>query len=265
MADAEPASPRNGAAVATAQRREEIQKHIKGLMSADFAVRAASIGSLQKFGSDAAEALVDTLMRKPGEPHALTNVSDALAEIGRPSLQVVLHALSHIAEIRREEDVYLVDQLAELAVRQNDRKVAQPLFAQLSKLDAALKRGVSPALANCCEAAKVRIHRILADLGEKGGLEDLLRMLADGRRRVRDGVVAALARIGDRRALVPLVRLYDIEEHVSSSGAQDVKEAVREICRRERAGAEDRAFADLAATERASLERMLGKAAPLRH
>jgi hypothetical protein len=80
-------------------------------------------------------------------------------------------------------------------------------------------------------------------------------MLGDGRKRVRDGVVEAVTRIGDRRALVPLVRLYDIDEHVTFSGAQFIKEAIREIARREHVTPDDKLFKELTAAERAALDR----------
>jgi HEAT repeat protein len=84
-------------------------------------------------------------------------------------------------------------------------------------------------------------------------------MLGDGRKRVRDGIIDAVTRIGDRRALVPLVRLFDIDEHVTFSGAQFIKEAIREIARRERVTSEDKLFKDLSAPERAALDRVFPK------
>jgi HEAT repeat protein len=112
---------------------------------------------------------------------------------------------------------------------------------------------------HCCELAKVKIHRALAETNEKGGLDDLLVLLGDGRKRVRDGVVEAVSRIGDKRALVPLVRLYDIDEHVTYSGAQFIKEAIREIARREHVTPEDKIFKDLTLAERAALDRVFPK------
>jgi HEAT repeat protein len=114
-------------------------------------------------------------------------------------------------------------------------------------------------LVHCCELAKVKIHRALVEFGEKGGLADLLEMLGDGRKRVRDGVVETVTRIGDRRALVPLVRLYDIDEHVTFSGAQFIKEAIREIARREHVTPDDKLFKELTVAERAALDRVFPK------
>jgi HEAT repeat protein len=254
-----PATSKSLPAVLPPSRKDEIQKHIKELLSDDYAIRSASIASLGKYGEEAALALVETLLKKADHPHALTNFSDALAEIGKPSFNVIVHALGHILEVKRPEDVYLVESLVDLLALQHDRRAIAPLAEQLDKLTRAIKRNHDRQLVHCSESAKVRIHRILIDLGEKSGLEDLLEMLGDGRRRVRDGVVEAITRIGDRRALVALLRLYDIEEHVSFSGAQFIKEAFREIQRREHVALEDRLFKDLTPAERGVLDRLFPK------
>ena len=256
MSDAEPGG-KSSSAVAQ-ENKDQIQKHIKDLLSEDYAVRAASVRMLGKFGEEAAEALVDSLIKKPDHP--LTSFSNALAEIGKPSINVILHAFNHVVEIRKVEDVYLLASFVELLAPIADRRVAAPLLEQLAKLDKRMKKNHDKQVVHCCEAAKIKIHRILAGLGEKGGLDDLLATIGDGRKRVRDGVVDALTRVGDRRAIVPLIRLYDIEEHVSFSGAQFIKEAIREIARREHVLADDKMFKDVVPAERAILEKVLPKA-----
>ena len=267
MAEPEPRSLRErpGSAVLAPAAKEEIRKHVKDLLSDDFSVRAASMISLEKYGADAAEAIVDALIRKTAEPHALTNFSDALAEIGKPSLHVILHALNHIRDVKRSEEVYLIENFVDILALLRDRRAAAPLLEQLSKLNAAIKRNHNAQLVHCCEAAKVKIHRALIEFGERGGLGDLIEMLGDGRKRVRDGIIDAVTRIGDRRALVPLVRLYDIDEHVTFSGAQFIKEAIREIARREHVTPEDRLFKDLTAPERAALDRVFPKSKNGKH
>ncbi|MBV8881272.1 MAG: HEAT repeat domain-containing protein [Planctomycetaceae bacterium] len=261
MSDSQPGSLRekqHAAEIAPAAK-EEIRKHVRDLLSDDFTVRAASMTSLEKYGAVAAEAIVDALVKKPEAGHALTNFSDALAEIGKPSLHVILHALNHIVEVKRPEDAYLIENFVDILSSLRDRRAAATLLEQLAKLNAAIKRNHNPQLVHCCELAKVKIHRALVEFGEKGGLDDLIDMLGDGRKRVRDGVVEAVTKIGDRRVLVPLVRLYDIDEHVTFSGAQFIKEAIREIARRERVTPEDKVFKDLNAAERAALERVFPK------
>jgi HEAT repeat protein len=238
--------------------KEEIKKHVKDLLSDDFSVRAASMNSLEKYGSAAAEAIVDALVKKPGS-QALTSFSDALSEIGKPSLNVILHTLNHIVDVKRPEDAYLIENFVDILSSLRDRRAIGTLLEQLAKLNAAIKRNHHAQLVHCCELAKVKIHRALVEFGEKGGLEDLIEMLGDGRKRVRDGVVEAVSKIGDRRALVPLVRLYDIDEHVTFSGAQFIKEAIREIARREHVTPDDKLFKDLNPAERAALDRVFPK------
>lgn len=251
---------RNGSAAPAPDIQEEIQRHIRELLSEDYTVRAASITELEKYGEDAAEALIDTLIKKAGDPSKFASFSDALVEIGKPSVSVILHALNHIVDIKRTEDVYLLESfLGPLGLLQ-DRRAIPPLTEHLAKLNAAIKRNHNKQLVHCAESAKVLIHRLLIELGERSGVDDLLEMLGDGRTRVREGVVDSLARVGDKRALVPLVRLYEIEEPVSYSGAQVIKEAVREIARRENVTPEDRSFKkELTAEERAGLERLFPK------
>ena len=260
MNESQPGSLREkqGSEVLAPAAKEEIRKHVKDLLSDDFSVRAASITSLEKYGSAAAEAIVDALVKKP-ESQALTNFSDALAEIGKPSLNVILHTLNHIVDVKRPEDAYLIENFVAILASLRDRKAVATLLEQLSKLNAAIKRNHNAQLVHCCEAAKVKIHRALVEFGEKGGLDDLIEMLGDGRKRVRDGVVETVTRIGDRRTLVPLVRLYDIDEHVTFSGAQFIKEAIREIARREHVTPEDKLFKDLNVAERAALDRVFPK------
>ena len=261
MSESHPRSLREkqGSAEPAPAEKEEIRKHVKELLSDDFSVRAASMTSLEKYGSAAAEALVEALVKKPEEPRALTSFTDALAEIGKPSLTVILHALNHILDVKRPEDAYLIENFVDILSSLRDRRAIPTLLEQLGKLNAAIRRNHNSQLVHCCELAKVKVHRALAEFGEKGGLNDLIEMLGDGRRRVRDGVVEAVTRIGDRRALVPLVRLYDIDEHVTFSGAQFIKEAIREIARREHVTPEDRLFKDLNAAERAALDRVFPK------
>ena len=236
--------------------REEIRKHVKDLLSDDFSVRAASMTSLGKFGAVAAEAIVDALVKQPESGHALTSFSGALAEIGKPSINVILHALNHVIKVRRPEDAYLIENFVDILSSMRDPRAVGTLLEQLAKLNVAINRDHPSQLVPGCELAKVKVHRALADFGEKGGLEDLLGMLGDGRKRVRDGVVEAVGRIGDRRALVPLVRLYEIDEHLAFPDAQFIKQAILDIARREGVTAEDRVFKDLTAAERAALDRV---------
>jgi hypothetical protein len=235
----------------------ELRRHIRDLTSENFEVRSESVSGLEKFGARGAEALVETLLTKPMRHEFLRGFEEAFEEIGRPCYGVLLRGLSEIREIRRAEDVYLIELFVESLGNFGDRRVAPTVSAQLGKLNRRIGSNHHRLLTDICTAAKVRIHTVLANLDSRAGLDDLLAMLGDGRHRVPDGVVAAIERIGDRRALAPLVRLYAIEESVSYSAAQLIKTTIREIMRRERAGSKDKIFRELNPEERALLEKLL--------
>ncbi len=253
----EPLRERNGSTAIAAH--EEIQKHVRDLYSEDFAVRAESITELEKFGKAAAEAIVSTLLRKSPQLNALLSFTKALEGIGQPAVAVLEHALDQISDVRTPEEVYVLESFVDTLGRLGDRGAAPTLAAQLEKLNRAIKRNNNKPLAEACTAAKLSIQLILSELGSPAGLEELLAMLGDGRRRVREGVAESLGRIGDRRALVPLVRLHAIEDDVSLSNAEDIRDALREIMKRERISADDRAFREMNAEERATLEKLLPK------
>jgi HEAT repeat protein len=245
---------RDGAPVAT------IQKCLKDLESSDFRVRTDSLTELEKLGQPAAEAIVESLMKQSPRLELLSSYSDALEEIGRPSVSVIANALSHIREVRRPEHAHLVETFVESLARIGGRREAPTIVEQLPKLDAAIRRNGNVVLVDCCEKAKVEIHRVLAELNVKDAVDDLVAMLGDGRRRVRLGIVEAVEELGDRRALVPLLRLHRLEEDVSFSGANQIERAFVKIARREKAAAGDADFKDLGAEERTTLEKFLPRA-----
>jgi hypothetical protein len=148
--------------------------------------------------------------------------------------------------------------LAETIGRIGNRRLETSIAGQLEKLNRRIKANHHRLLTDVCVAAKVRIHTTLAGIDSTLGLDDLLSMFGDGRHRVADGLVAALEKIGDRRALVPLVRLHAIEEAVTFSGALQIKATIREIVRREKLTSKDRSLKDLNPEERAALDKLVG-------
>jgi HEAT repeat protein len=253
----EPLRERNGSnAIAT---HNEIQRHVQDLYSEDFAVRAESSIQLEKFGKAAAEAIVKALTKKSHQLNVLTPFTEVLEEIGKPAVPVLIHALDSIEDVRTPEEVYVLESFVDTIGRIGDKRAADTLARQLDTLNRAIKRNGNKPLVEACTHAKVRIQLILGELGSRAGLEELLAMLGDGRRRVREGVVESLGRIGDVRALVPLVRLYAIEDDVSLAMAEDIRDALREIMRRERIAPDDKVFKDLMPPERETFERLLPK------
>jgi len=252
MADGQKSEPPGRNSMATL----EIQKHIKDLTSSDYAVRDHSVTQLEKFGKPAAEALVNRLLTRGVSHDLLRSFEDAFEEIGRPCVDALMGGLDRVPEIRKAEDVYLIELFAETLghLGRGDAKIAE----QLEKLNKRVRQNHARLLTDTCIAAKVRIHVALAGIDSRRGLDDLLTMLGDGRRRLPDGLVAALERVGDKRALLPLTRLYTIEEAVTFSGALAIKGTLRDILRREKLGTKDRVFKEFNPEERAQFDKLVG-------
>ncbi len=236
----------------------EIDRHIKRLTSEDLHLRSESVSELEKFGKPAAERLVDRLLTKPVSHEYLRSFEEALEEIGRPAAAVLVHGLSKIPEIKKAEDVYLLELFVETLGRLGERRSAKVVAEQLGKLDRRIEANHNRLLTDVCTAAKVRVHVVLAEFESREGLENLLAMLGDGRRRVADGIVRALEAVGDSRALLPLTRLHAIEEPVTFAGGQLIKEVVRQVLRREKVGPKDKVLKDFNPEERAAFDRLAG-------
>src|SRR6185503_4385987 len=153
-----------------------IRRHIKDLTSESFEVRSESVSCLEKFGERGAEALVETLLKKPLRNGFLRGFEEAFEEIGKPCSRVLLRGLTQIREIRRAEDAYLIELFVETLGTLGERRAAPAIAAQLGKLNRRIRANHARLLTDICVAAKVRIHAVLANLDSRAGLDDLLAM-----------------------------------------------------------------------------------------
>lgn len=249
--------PKSGANGNGAPTESELRTRVRDLLSADPTVRKNSLAVLSKHTEAAAEALIGELRKKTTPPEDLDTITDALAELGRPAVDVILQTLRTIEKVERLEDVYAIFHLVDALEEIDDDRAAPELIAMVKKLNAFIRAADDPSTQDAGECTKVEIHRTLSGFGHAGALDDLLQTLGNGKRRVRSGVTEAVAAIGDRRALLPLLRLYMLEAPVSSSGAHEMKCAFREIVRRTGGGPEEEAVKRLSEDERATLERLM--------
>ena len=238
---------------------QEIRTSIQNLLSDDFTSRGVSLEELETSGTKGAQEVIRTMWKKATDPHAMNRLCEALEEIGKPSLGYIVAALDQISDIRKPTDAYLVLNLIETLYRIEDPIASRPVSEQLTKFNAAIDRNHNNVLVDICEQAKVRIHTILAYWNYSEASDDLHLMLGDGRKRVRDGLVDVLGQFGDRRALLPLIRLYPIEQNVSMSGATTIRQSFREIIRRHEIVDSEPLFHELTHDERGTLEKLYPK------
>ncbi|SVB97378.1 uncharacterized protein METZ01_LOCUS250232, partial [marine metagenome] len=86
----------------------KIRTSIKNLLSDDFTTRGISLEQLEKYGAEAAQEIVQTMLKMADKPHAMNRLCEALEEIGKPSMDYIIPTLHQITEIRKPTDAYLV-------------------------------------------------------------------------------------------------------------------------------------------------------------
>src|SRR3989339_941720 len=107
------------------------------------------------------------------------------------------------------------------------------------------------------QMARMKIHCLLGEMNSTIGFDDLLALLGDGTKRVPGDIIETLAKIGNKNALVPLIRMYPVESEISELGARYIKETCRAIIRREKLSKSDLLFDKLTEPEKDTLNKIL--------
>lgn len=230
---------------------------IATILSDDIGARYVASEALRAMGREGATALIEAIFEKKHDAADCVQLIDVLEDFGKLAVKPIVTAIERLSRLSCAEDVYLLELLAGALVRLEGRKGAAQLIEQVRLLDAAAANQQKKKFAELCRAAEQRLHMLLAEEGVREGLDDLLALLGDGRCRVPEDLIIALGNIGDRRALMPLLRLYNVESLVSDRGARLVKYGFRKIAQREKITRDDAMFSSLAEEEKITLDRLL--------
>lgn len=233
---------------------------IRQLFSDSLDTRLQALERIVRCGERAAVVLAELLCKTPARSGHYPVIAEALERIGKPSVPPLMAVLSRMSAPRRGDDIYLLEEAAQILGHLADRRAVPALVRALELLQDAVQRAPNETVAALGLAAKIRVHRALADLGSREGATDLLRMLGGGRRRVREEVIDLSAIVGDQRFLPALVRLHGMEQTSSEWRARLTRLAIREIARRERVERGHPIFLSLDAAGHAFLEKLLPKA-----
>jgi len=240
--------------------KSEIKKYVEGFLSNDDVVKIESLAGLKKYGRESIPYLIEEIVKKSQRQFYYDDIISAISEIGKPPNVAFIDALGCINELKKPDDFYLLDSIVEAIKKTKNKEAIVPLCEKLKLLNEKIAQNKDNKLiSDLCEATKVRIHFVLSELDWKNELDDLLQMLGDGKKRVRDGIIQTLAKIGDKRALIPLLRLYETEVVISFSISQQIKFAFRDIVKRNKVCSSDEIFKSLTPNEKAQLEKLYPK------
>lgn len=255
----------------------EIQIILQNLFSEDYATRQKIISYLGVNQHVIVRPLVDMLVRNSNHDTVVFQVTYALESIGRSAVPVLLEALKKIREIKTPRDVAQMENISETLIRINDKSGAPVLAdylreikSRIDEINLNVNRNNAQTSRDECwwsselgrkmefyQMARMKIHCLLGEMDSAVGFDDLLDLLGDGSKRVPGDIIEALAKIGNKRALAPLLRMYPVESEVSELGARYIKETCRAIIRREKVCRSDPFFDGLSGPEKDSLNKIL--------
>jgi hypothetical protein len=190
-------------------------------------------GEIGRSGDDAVVTLLRFLSAE-GENHVVRNHAfDALKALGRGGLGPVLDHLKDFDDYENPTRVYIAKGLVRLVGEIDDERVRPALIGLMRKLIALQEKGATGRAWHFMQQIKMEIHAVLAGFGCRDMLDDLMVMLGAGEEMVFPVVIQSIGSIGDRRAILPLIRLHALEGEETWLSTE-IRKAFRKVVRREK-------------------------------
>ncbi len=214
-------------------------------------------GEIGKSGDEAVMILLRFLSAE-GENHVVRNHAfDALRALGDAGLDPILAYLGEFDQYDDATQVYIAKGLIRLAGEIDARRAEPELIRMIHRLIRAQEQGTIGRSWYFIQQIKMEIHAVLASLGCRSVLDDLMSLLGSGDELVFPVVIQSVGLIGDRRALRPLIRLHALEGEETWL-ATEIRKAFRKIVRREDMDlTELRRMSTLTPPQRTSLNQLL--------
>lgn len=265
----------------------DIQLIIQHLFSNDYETRQKSIAYLNINQHVVTRPLVELLVKNITHQTLIFELTYALEVIGKFAVPVLLEALNQVHEIKTPMDELMIENICETLIRINDKDTGavpvllrhlQDTKVKIEQINKTIEQNVSHQNENSAphtheahqgsdtssrkkldfyQMVRMKLHYLLGEMNSTAGLDDLLELLGDGNKRVTGEIIETLGKIGNKNALIPLIRLYPIEAEVSELGARYIKLTCREIIRREKILKSDRIFDNLNGSEKDNLDKIL--------
>lgn len=250
-----PSPPRSGTSVAS-PNREKIRALVRDVLSSDYLSRLQAASLLGLEGEEAAEELIQAA-QKASDVSTFPVVTEVLESMGRAARRPALKAI-RAAELKRPRDVYLVECLLDVLPEGRDAEAAEAIASVLDKCLAAIERNGNSVLVSLCQHARLKVHSVLGEMGERRCLDDLIRLVSETGPHLRPETIEALHEIGDRRAISPLLRSFEAQE--SGALREDIRDALLQVLKREGLTPDSDYVQQLPAAEKATLARLLPRA-----
>ncbi len=232
---------------------QKIEQWVQELCSEDASKIFDAIQQLRKVGKPAASALVGAMAQDVGLAGPFIWAKVALKEMGGMSHEAVLNYLKKVYSIQNYKQFIVIMGLLDVLADYPNQRLEAPLLRLLDRFQALQKKKLHARQTEILRLFRMSIHSILAEIGSREALEDLLKLLEPEALEEFDPL-DSIEKIGDRRALLPLLDLYLKEkEKKISSRARKTKRIFREIAIREGVASKDPMFQHLSPRYRKGL------------
>lgn len=263
----------------------DIQLIIQHLFSNEYEIRQKAIAYLNINQHIVTRPLVELLIKNITHHTLIFQLTYALEVIGKFAVPVLLEALNQIRDIKTPMDEVVIENICETLIRVNDKNAVpvllrylQDVKMKIEQINKTIEQNVAHLNENSAiltheahqnsdmssrkklefyQMVRVKLHYLLGEMNSTAGLDDLLELLGDGNKRVYGEIIETLGKIGNKNALVPLIRLYPIEANISELGSRYIKLTCREIIRREKISKSDHIFDNLSGPEKDTLDKIL--------
>lgn len=236
----------------------DLKQDIETWLSQDVSRRNGSLSRILARGAAAAPALMDVMFRSADHELKKLQICNALREMGQSAIPHIAKALEKVQQVRSIADVAVIEDLTELLLQIDPRKTTALALQQLAKLNTVPLK--NRPLAEAINNARVKMVLCIAEEGQSPeAVDEVTALLGDGSVLVPVALFEVLQKSGDRRALVPLLRLFPRQNAASEHSGREIAEAFRAIVKREKVTAESPCFAECGGPEREQLSRWLTK------
>jgi hypothetical protein len=239
-------------------RSQKLEQWIGELRSEDVGRIFEAIQQLKRVGKPAASALVAAMVGDVGLTGPFVWAKVALKEMGGLGHEAVLHHLMKVRSIQDYKQFIVVMGLLDVLADYPSKKMEKSLLQLLARFRTMRKSGLNVRQLGILKLFRVGIHSILAGIGSREALDDLLKLL-EPRTVGEFDPLGAIEKIGDRRAFMPLLDLYGLEKEKGlPSRVRRIKKVFRKIAVREGIRSKDPMFQHLRSCRRNALKEIFG-------
>lgn len=231
----------------------QIEQHIQKLLAEKNALKQIRLEDrLVEAGSLAARLLMNRILDEPENAHLRVLarlIFDKMGQKTIPAFKALFETFDRFDDLMQ---VVLLQDLITVVARRQYAMLAKSLVKLLDRINVYINNLKSENDRREFDHIKSDIHFALATYGCREAVEDMKAVMRDGTERQFLELIQALAHIGDKDFLIPLINQHQIYRNFKRP-SKIVKQAFKAIVRREKIKRNDPIFSNLSELQKENL------------